>query len=103
VVLGSISYNNDFETSLLQFDTWVKDGAKYSTHELFNKYIKTMKRIVIKKSTDKQYYFTVVAANNKVLVTSETYTTKAVCLKGINALIKFFDSTRDFEIIDQTQ
>lgn len=61
-----------------------------------------MKKIIIQKSTDSQYYFTIVAINNKVIAVSEMYTTKASCKKGINALIKFFDSTRDFKILDLT-
>lgn len=33
-------------------------------------------KFVIKKSTDSQYYFTIVAGNGQKLCTSETYTTK---------------------------
>lgn len=44
--------------------------------------------IVIKQSTDKQYYFIVKAANGKVLMTSETYKRRANAMKGIKALKK---------------
>ena len=44
--------------------------------------------IKIHKSTDKQWYFTVCATNNKVLLTSETYKTRQGLAKGIAALRK---------------
>jgi uncharacterized protein YegP (UPF0339 family) len=42
--------------------------------------------IVLHRSKDKQFYFTVVASNGRVLVTSETYTRKRNALDGITAL-----------------
>ncbi len=37
----------------------------------------------IKKSKDDQFYFNLKAGNGEVVVTSETYTTKQNCKKGI--------------------
>lgn len=42
----------------------------------------------IHQSKDKQYYFTIHAANGQVLVTSETYKKIAGAQKGITSLIK---------------
>lgn len=41
--------------------------------------------IKIKQASNGQWYWVLVAANGKVLATSETYTTLAACKKGINA------------------
>ena len=40
----------------------------------------------MRKSTDKQFYFVIVAKNGQVLATSETYKTKAKCKNGFRAL-----------------
>jgi uncharacterized protein YegP (UPF0339 family) len=39
----------------------------------------------IKKSSNGQFYFTVEAANGKVLATSETYWNKGDCSHGLNS------------------
>lgn len=44
--------------------------------------------IHLEQSKDGQYFFTVTAANGKVLVTSETYKTKQGRDKGVKALVK---------------
>jgi uncharacterized protein YegP (UPF0339 family) len=44
--------------------------------------------IKIHASADNQWYFTVCAANHKVLLTSETYKNKQNLMKGIAALQK---------------
>ena len=44
-------------------------------------------KIKIHKSSDDQFYFTIVASNGEPLATSETYTTKENC-KHTAALIK---------------
>lgn len=41
---------------------------------------------VIRKSTDGQYYFVLLAENNEVVATSETYTTKWSCQKTIDSI-----------------
>jgi len=41
---------------------------------------------VIHKASDSQYYFTIVAGNNKVLCTSETYTQKESAKGTIEAI-----------------
>jgi len=41
----------------------------------------------VRKSEDGPFYFNIVAANREVVCTSEMYSTKAMCLKGI-AVIK---------------
>lgn len=38
----------------------------------------------IHKSTDNQFYWTLVGANGETLATSETYTRKEKCIKTIN-------------------
>lgn len=45
-----------------------------------------MKKIIIHRSKNKQFYFTVVK-RGRVLATSETYKRKAGCIKGIVATI----------------
>lgn len=42
--------------------------------------------IKIKKSKDGKFYFVVTATNGQVLATSETYTRKSNCKKGIQAM-----------------
>ena len=41
----------------------------------------------IRKSKDKQYYSVLVADNGQDLLTSETYTTKAMCKKTIRLIL----------------
>lgn len=41
-------------------------------------------------STDGQFYFTVMAGNNQVLLTSETYKTPQGMRKGIKSAVKVF-------------
>lgn len=57
--------------------------------------------IKIKKSKDKQFYFTVNAKNGKVLLTSETYKRKASVFKGIESLKKLMKNF-DYGIVDLT-
>lgn len=42
----------------------------------------------IKRSTDNQFYFVLIARNGQVVLTSETYTRKAACRKAITSLVK---------------
>ena len=46
-------------------------------------------RFEIKKSQDNQFYFVIIAPNNKVIGTSEMYTTKDACRDGIQAVRKW--------------
>jgi uncharacterized protein YegP (UPF0339 family) len=46
-------------------------------------------RFEIKPSKDGQFYFVLVAPNNEVIATSETYTTKDNCKKGIKAVKEY--------------
>lgn len=66
-----------------------------------------MKKILIKKSRNGQFYFTVVSKNGQTLVTSETYTRKDNCRAGIESLISFFQPRNlfdyKFSIIDTTK
>ena len=41
---------------------------------------------VVKKSSNKQWYFVLKAANNKVILTSETYKNKADAYNGIKSI-----------------
>jgi len=56
--------------------------------------------IQILKSADGQYYFVLVAANNQVIATSETYRTKQSCKKGVASArkIAIFGRTKDYAI-----
>jgi len=58
--------------------------------------------IIVHKSKDGQFYFTVTAHNNKVLTTSETYKKKAGAIKGITSLINLI-TDGDYSIIDKTK
>ena len=44
--------------------------------------------IKLHTSTDKQYYFTLVARNGQVLMTSETYKTQRNRMNGVRAFIR---------------
>lgn len=54
--------------------------------------IKMGERFEIKSSADDQFYFVLIAPNNEVIATSETYTTKDNCKKGIEAVKKYASS-----------
>ncbi|MGG3841606.1 YegP family protein [Anoxybacillus kestanbolensis] len=43
----------------------------------------------IRSSRDGQYYFVLIAPNNEVVATSETYSTKQKCKEGIEAVKKY--------------
>jgi uncharacterized protein len=43
-------------------------------------------RFEILYSKDKQYYFVLKARNGQIIATSETYTTKQACKKGIKSV-----------------
>ena len=65
-----------------------------------------MKRIEIKRSKDRQYYFIVLQANNKIIATSETYKQKLSCQRGIRSLQSFFIRAllqEPFTVIDKTK
>ena len=54
----------------------------------------------IKKAKDGQYYFTLQAANNEIIATSEMYTTKHNCENGIESVKKYAPNApveEDFE------
>ena len=53
----------------------------------------------LKRSSDDQYYFVLVAPNGEPIATSERYTTKAAAKNGIEAVRKY---APDAEIDDQT-
>jgi len=46
-------------------------------------------RFEIKPSQNNQFYFVIIAPNNKVIGTSEMYTTKDACKDGIQAVKKW--------------
>ena len=58
-----------------------------------------MERFEIRKSTDDQFYFVLVAPNNEVIATSETYTSKQNCQNGVDSVVK---NAGTAEIVDQT-
>lgn len=43
-------------------------------------------KFLIKKTTDDQFYFLMVAGNGEVVMTSESYTTKQSCKKTIKSI-----------------
>jgi uncharacterized protein YegP (UPF0339 family) len=43
-------------------------------------------KFVIRKSSDKQWYFILKARNGEIIATSETYKTKQACKKGIRSV-----------------
>ena len=45
-----------------------------------------MEKFKIKKATDGQFYFTLIAPNNEIIATSEMYTTKQNCQNGIKSV-----------------
>ena len=51
----------------------------------------------IRKSKDNQYYFILIAANNQIIATSETYTSKQNCKKGIRSacFLSIFAKVKD--------
>lgn len=57
--------------------------------------------IHIRKSKDRQFYFTVNGKNGRVILTSETYTRKMNCKLGIAAIFKLFGRT--IKITDHTK
>jgi uncharacterized protein YegP (UPF0339 family) len=58
-------------------------------------------KIKINQAKNKQFYFIVIAKNNKTLLTSETYTTKRNCLKtATSPAFRAFGITK---IIDDTK
>ena len=45
-----------------------------------------MERFEIHNAKDGQFYFTLIAPNNEIIATSETYTTKQNCQNGIDSI-----------------
>ena len=42
----------------------------------------------IHEAVNNEFYFVLRAANGEIITTSETYTTKQNCIKGVNAVIE---------------
>jgi uncharacterized protein YegP (UPF0339 family) len=59
-----------------------------------------MARFAIYPSSDGQYYFIFRASNGEIIVTSETYTTKAAAQNGIAALKR---SVAEADVLDMTK
>jgi uncharacterized protein YegP (UPF0339 family) len=65
--------------------------------------MKTSKIEIRKSKRNGQFRFVVIAANGEPLATSESYTTKAKCKQGINAVIGAFNGHGgDPNIVDTT-
>jgi len=56
-------------------------------------------RFVVRKASNAQYYFNIVAGNNEVVATSETYHQKASALSTIQSIK---GSAGGAEVVDQT-
>lgn len=50
-------------------------------------------KVVLRRATNRQFYFTVHADNSQILVTSETYKTKQGAENGLKSLMKVFGCT----------
>ncbi|AXM89109.1 DUF1508 domain-containing protein [Anoxybacillus ayderensis G10] len=61
--------------------------------------VKRNAKFKIKLSGDGQYYFVLVAPNNEIIATSETYVTKQKCKEGIEAVKKY---AADADVEDET-
>jgi uncharacterized protein YegP (UPF0339 family) len=59
--------------------------------------------IILNRSTNNQFYFTVKAKNGKVLVTSELYVKKGNAETGISALFYAVENGSKTRIIDNTK
>lgn len=55
---------------------------------MFKKHSSKKSSVIAPDTAPRHYWFTIVAANNQVLATSETYTTAAMRDKGIEAVKK---------------
>lgn len=80
------------------------DNAKIKpnnkTHKMKNP------KFEIHEAHNKEYYFILRAENGEIITTSETYTTKQNCLKGVNAVINAvldMSVDDDMRIADLTQ
>ncbi|MCA1671850.1 MAG: YegP family protein [Actinobacteria bacterium] len=56
-------------------------------------------RFIVRKASNAQYYFNIVAGNNEVVATSETYHQKASALSTIQSIKS---SAGGAEVVDQT-
>lgn len=64
----------------IEADNRYERGTKEWKNIAKNEFDNDMK-ILIHQSKDKQYYFTIVASNGRIIATSETYTQKVNCVK----------------------
>lgn len=64
-----------------------------------------MAHFEINKSTDKQFYFTLVANNGEIIATSEMYTSKQSCRDSIIAMVYIvtYEFEDDIKIEDKTK
>ena len=58
--------------------------------------------IKIKRAKNGEFFFTVQARNGQVIVTSETYKSKRVAIKGICAIERAFKNVSRKDIKDET-
>ncbi len=56
-------------------------------------------RFEIKKSFDEKYYFVLIAKNQEIIATSQRYSTKQNCQKGIESVIS---NSKNADIVDTT-
>lgn len=64
--------------------------------------IKSKPMIKIKRAKNGQFFFTIQGKNGQVILTSETYKSRAGCRKGINAVLNVCGSGRLIKIKDET-
>lgn len=65
----------------------------------FSSSAKSKPKFEVNKNSDGQYYFQLIAANGKIIATSEKFATKENCMQGIE-LVK--SSATSADIIDWT-
>jgi uncharacterized protein YegP (UPF0339 family) len=56
-------------------------------------------KFIIHRSTNKQFYYTLVARNGRIVMTSETYKRKGSCQKAISSMIR---NVMNSKTIDKT-
>jgi uncharacterized protein YegP (UPF0339 family) len=59
-------------------------------------------RFQIRKSSNGQYYYVLIASNGKILVTSETMKKKPSCINSINVIVDYLYKNPSVRIEDKT-
>lgn len=60
-------------------------------------------RYEIRKAKNKQFYFVLIAADNKVIATGETYKTKLGAAKATRRIKEIFEEYGNLVLVDKTK